>query len=191
MCIPGGVAAKHHYEGACCPKGDTSAACTPSTDADKRNFCSPVFVTGHTNFWKYCPMTSPLVSPKSSKCTKSVTSFEASQTPKHFAADLMRRDAATKVYDACVYTVKVPEHTFKNGSIVIRFAKTTSLKVTVNYGVGENVAASSLGLANATVGNQIQYQVPIDKAPYMSITALPDEAKKDVALEFEYWIDGA
>ena len=64
----------------------------------------------------------------------------------------MRRDAATKVYDACVYTVQVPEHTFKNGSIVIRFAKTTSLKVTVNYGAGENVAESSLGLANATVG---------------------------------------
>lgn len=52
----------------------------------------------------------------------------------------MRRVAATKVYDACVYTVQVPEHTFANGTLMIRFAKTKSLEVKVNYGAGENVA---------------------------------------------------
>jgi len=36
----------------------------------------------------------------------------------------------------------------------------------------------------------VQYEVPIAKAAYMSITALPAEGAKVVALEFEYWIDG-
>ena len=80
MCIPGGVT-DHHYNGACCAEGDKSPACTPSSSAEKRNFCSPVFVTGHTDFWKYCPMTSPLLAPKASQCTNSVTSFTAGQTP--------------------------------------------------------------------------------------------------------------
>lgn len=65
----------------------------------------------------------------------------------------MRRDAATKVYDACVYTVQVPEHTFANGTMMIRFAKTTGLKVKVNYGAGENLAESSLPPKNVTVGD--------------------------------------
>lgn len=65
----------------------------------------------------------------------------------------MRRDAATKVYDACVYTVEVPEHTFQNGTITIRFTKTAGLKVRVNYGAGENMAKSSKPANNQTVGD--------------------------------------
>ena len=102
----------------------------------------------------------------------------------------MRQIAAKKVYDACVYTVQVPEHTFKNGSLTIRFVKATSLDVTVNYGAGANVAKNSLIAANKTVAEQVQYSVPIAQAPYMSITALPAAGKEDVSLEFEYWIDG-
>lgn len=63
----------------------------------------------------------------------------------------MRQIAADKVYDACVYTVQVPEHTFKNGSIIIRFVKATSLDVTVNYGAGANMAPLSLIKLNKTV----------------------------------------
>ena len=63
----------------------------------------------------------------------------------------MRRIAAEKIYDACVYTVQVPEHTYLNGSIIIRFDKLSSLKVMVNYGAGERVAADSLVANNGTV----------------------------------------
>jgi hypothetical protein len=81
MCIPGG-AGDHHYDGACCTEDDTSAACTPTAaDVKDRNLCSPIFELGHTNFYKFCPMTSPLIAPKSSHCTNSVTSFTAGQTP--------------------------------------------------------------------------------------------------------------
>ena len=81
MCIPGGTG-NHHYDGACCSEDDKSAACTPTAaDAKNRNLCSPLFVAGHTDFYKFCPMTSPLIAPKSSHCTDTVTSFTAGQTP--------------------------------------------------------------------------------------------------------------
>lgn len=102
----------------------------------------------------------------------------------------MRRSIAKKIYDACVYTVQVPEHTFLNGSIIIRFDKLTNLKVMVNYGAGERMAESSLVAKNGTVTQYVQYQVDIAKAPYMSITALPEEGETDVQLQFEYWVDG-
>jgi hypothetical protein len=63
----------------------------------------------------------------------------------------MRYIKDQKLYDACVYTVQVPEHTFLNGSVVIRFDKLTNLKVTVNYGAGESMAEKSLVAANGTV----------------------------------------
>jgi len=139
-------------------------------------------------------MTSPLIAPKSSHCTNTVTSFTAGQTPQHFAFDQMRRSVAKKIYDACVYTVQVPEHTFLNGSIIIRFDKLSNLKVMVNYGAGERMAESSLVPANGTVTQYVQYKVDITKAPYMSITALPNadvgDVKTDVQLQFEYWVDG-
>jgi hypothetical protein len=102
----------------------------------------------------------------------------------------MRYLPAKKLYDACVYTVQVPEHTFLNGSVVIRFDKLTNLKVTVNYGAGEKMAAKSLVATNGTVTRWQQYEVDLADAPYMSITALPAEGKTDVQLEFEYWVDG-
>jgi hypothetical protein len=102
----------------------------------------------------------------------------------------MRHIKTQKLYDACVYTVQVPEHTFLNGSIVIRFDKLTNLKVTVNYGAGESMAEKSIPAANATVARWKQYELKLSDAPYMSITALPTEGETDVQLEFEYWVDG-
>lgn len=63
----------------------------------------------------------------------------------------MRHIATKKLYDACVYTVKVPENTFISGTINMRFDKLTNLKVMVNYGAGVKMAESSLGDKNATV----------------------------------------
>lgn len=102
----------------------------------------------------------------------------------------MRHIKTQKLYDACVYTVQVPEHTFLNGSIVIRFDKLTNLKVTVNYGAGESMAEKSIAAANGTVARWKQYELKLSDAPYMSITALPTEGETDVQLEFEYWVDG-
>lgn len=105
----------------------------------------------------------------------------------------MRRSVAEKIYDACVYTVKVPEHTFLHGSIIIRFDKLSNLKVMVNYGQGEQMTESSLVSKNGTVTQYMQYKVDITKSPYMSITALPDEEKTaadKTDLQFEYWVDG-
>ena len=63
----------------------------------------------------------------------------------------MRRDSAKKIYDACVYTVKVPEHTYKSGSVVIRFDKLKNVKVYVNHGHIIQNAKQSVVANNGTV----------------------------------------
>lgn len=140
--------------------------------------------------YAYCPMTSPLISPKAIECTNSETTFEASPTPQHFKFNKMKRNKAKKVYDACVYTVKVPAHTFKNGSLVLRFDELTNIKVQVNHGHLLRLAKESLVANNGTVSLYKQYKIDLLKSANVYITALPDEGATDVQLQFEYWVDG-
>jgi hypothetical protein len=70
----------------------------------------------------------------------------------------------------------------------------TSIDVNVNQGTGlgftPGVVIEKKGVKNATAEQHLEYKMDISKGHFFTITTLPTESATDVALEFQYWIEG-
>ena len=85
--------------------------------------------------------------------------------------------------DACTYQITVPEHTFKSGSLFLRFNKISDNEIYVNAGSGVGNASQVVVENNGTVTQYEEYQIDISSGSYI-IIVLPNEDSVNTQIEF-------
>ena len=143
LCTLGGHV-KDPWTGPCCDLDDTSTECTPKHD---ENECSPgTFETLGHMFYSYCPLNNHTM------CTDGTTTdFIAEASPKSFKFSKLKRSASPEQYDACLYTISIPEHKYESAIIFFRANVLDQVDIFINAGTDKNNASETLIKNNGTV----------------------------------------
>ena len=92
--------------------------------------------------------------------------------------------------DACTYQITVPEHSFKSGSLVLRFNQISENEIFINAGTSVSNASETIIPNNGTVERYKEYSIDITSGSYIIIVLPKEGADLNTAFEFQYWIDG-